>query len=266
MRSAFNIAFSLVIFWAAVSTIHVAGAREPLVPGLNELVVLDPGQHERNLPAVILEEYECLDGILKVDIPPKVHVHRYYYSGDKEFQGPIIEGGPTVVVANHPKTSEPMYVNVSLPPGAPRIAHNVHGITYVYPHQRVAIHFQSFPFDSSKAVVKYHSGQGVSRTLYQTHQHVVAATKAQFQQSAVVQSLKGTAHGGGQIVVGAGQVVARTGSRILDGGAALMSTLPGIPALRSASEQRAETIQAAEIRGADLRKRVNETEFLPTNR
>ncbi len=40
---------------------------------------------------------------MKVDIAPTVHVHRYYYSGDKEIQGPIINGGPTVVVAITPK-------------------------------------------------------------------------------------------------------------------------------------------------------------------
>jgi hypothetical protein len=266
LRNALIITLSLAAVWATDSLGRVAAGHEPIVPGLNELVVLDPGLHERNLPPVILEEFEGVEGILRVDIPPKVHVHRYYYSGDKEFQGPIIQGGPTVVVANHPKTGEQMYVNVSLSPGAPRIAHSAHGITYVYPHQRVAIHFQQFPFDPTKAVVKYHSGQGVRRTWYQTRQHMVAATKAQFQQSAVVQSLRGTAHCGGDLVRGAGQVVARTGSRVLDGGSALIGSLPGVPALQSASEQRAEIIQAAEIRGADLRQRVNETEFLPTNR
>ncbi len=266
MRSATIIAFSLGIFCAVVTASQTVRAHSPLAPGLNELVILDPGQHERNLPAVILEEFGCLEGLLRVDIPPMVHVHRYYYSGSKEFQGPIVQGGPTVVVANHPKTGEQMYVNVTLPSGAPRIAHTAHGITYVYPNQRVAIHFQNFPFDSSKAVVKYHSGQGVGRTLAQTHHHVVDATKTHFQQSIVTQSLKGTAQGGGEILVGASQVVARTGSRILDGGGALVSALPGVPALRSASEQRAEARRAAEIRAADLRNRRNETQFVPTNR
>ena len=87
--------------------------------GLNELVVYDPGTHERGLPAVQLMPNNC--GNLGVEIPPAVHVHRYYYNGDKEFQGPIIQGGPTIVVANHPDNPGcTLYIRVNLPSGAPR--------------------------------------------------------------------------------------------------------------------------------------------------
>ena len=113
-------------------------AAEPIASGLNHLAIYDPGTHERGIPAVILEE---IGGQLAVDIPPMVHVHRYYYSGDKEIQGPIINGGPTIVVANHPRTGNRMYIDVVLPAGATKVAYNVHGITYVFDEQRVGIHF-----------------------------------------------------------------------------------------------------------------------------
>ena len=151
-----------VILLAALLCLCVAPAwaAETTEAGLNDLVILDPGTHERGLPAV---EIKHVEGGREIDIPPKVHVHRYYYSGDKEFQGPIINGGPTVVVANHPKTGERMYIDVVLPAGAPRIAYNKHGITYVYPDKRVAVTFQHFPFDPNKSIVKIHHGQGLGR-------------------------------------------------------------------------------------------------------
>jgi len=79
-----------------------ADGKEPRASGLNQLVVIHPGAHERGLPAVRL--VPTTDGTVKVDVPRTIHVHRYYYDGDKEYQGPIIQGGPTVVVANHPKS------------------------------------------------------------------------------------------------------------------------------------------------------------------
>ena len=112
--------------------------------GLNNLVILDPGKHERGLPAV---EVKPSPNGLQVEVPPTVHVHRYYYSGDKIYQGPIIQGGPIVIVAKHPKTGVQMNVNAVLPPGAPRIAYTRNSITYVYPDQRVEVKFRHFPFD-----------------------------------------------------------------------------------------------------------------------
>ncbi len=282
MRTGWLIAF----FWMLAGSACLPGqpvrAQPSLSPGLNEVVILDPGQHEGHLPAVLLKElhgskegsfsegshggYAELERLLTVEIPPQVHVHRYYYSGDKEFQGPILQGGPTIVVATHPRTGEPMYVELTLRPGAPRIVHRKKGITYVYPDQRVTIHFQHFPFDSSRAVVKYHSGQGVRRTLGEARQQMVSRTQTHFQQSPVTQSLKNSAEGAGGLLHGMGQGVARTGSVLLDRTNELVSVLPGVQPLRSLGEQRAETRRAAEIRAADRLQQRAETVFVPTNR
>ena len=276
----------IAFFWVFAGPLCLASlpARaQPLsAPGLNELVILDPGQHADQLPAVLLEEFSlskdawASGGLqagdveperrLSVEIPPQVHVHRYYYSGDKEFQGPILQGGPTILVAKHPRTGETMYVELNLRPGAPRIAHHKTGITYVYPDQRVTIHFQHFPFDASKAVVKYHSGQGVRRTLGQARQQMVARTQTHYLQSPVTQSLKNSAEGAGSLLHGVGQTAARTGGALLDRTDQLVNVLPGVQPLRSMGEQRAETRRAAEIRAANRLQQRAETVFVPTNR
>ena len=95
------------------------------VPPSLEIEVLDPGVDSLGNPAVI-----STDG--KVDIPPTVLVHRYYYSGDRSFQGPMLPGGPSILVFDHPKTGERTYVQAQMMPGAPRVIYTKKGITYQY--------------------------------------------------------------------------------------------------------------------------------------
>ena len=171
-------------------TLYVAnspnvGAIEPRASGLNELVILDPGTHSRGLPAVVTRPGE--NG-LTVDIPPTVHVHRFYYSGDKEFQGPVLQGGPTTVVANHPKTGERKYINVTLPPGVPIIAHSKCAITYVYPNRRIALNFSNWNTD--KVHVKFHAGQGYARRLRDSRGKIAGAFRKEYQTSPTWQSLQ----------------------------------------------------------------------------
>ena len=101
-------------------------AAEPRVGGLDELVIYDPGNHDRGLPAI--EFAESPEGI-QIEISPATHVHRFYYNGDKEYQGPLLQGGPTVVVANHPRTGKRLYIDVNLPSGAPVIVYDEDSIS-----------------------------------------------------------------------------------------------------------------------------------------
>ncbi|MEM9367998.1 MAG: hypothetical protein AAGD07_18550 [Planctomycetota bacterium] len=94
-----------------------------------EIEVIDPGVDARGNPAVVLHD---VDGGTVVDIPPTVLVHRYYYTGDRSFRGPNLPGGPSIVVANHPRTGERVYVPVQMLPGSP-IVHYTHcGIEFDY--------------------------------------------------------------------------------------------------------------------------------------
>jgi hypothetical protein len=127
--------FTTTIAWVALVTLTAAGgwagqkAFAPVPPEL-EIEVLDPGVDPLGNPAVVLNRAE--NGELKVDIPPVVLVHRYYYTGDRSFQGPMLPGGPSLIVVNHPKTGERCYIPVQMMPGAPRVTYTAHGIEYDY--------------------------------------------------------------------------------------------------------------------------------------
>ncbi|MCD0458820.1 hypothetical protein [Roseiconus lacunae] len=103
-----------------------------------EIEVIDPGVDARGNPAVLLESDG--EGLL-VDIPPTVLVHRYYYTGDREFQGPRLPGGPSIVVANHPKTGERVYVSVQMLPGAPLVRYTHRLIEYDYGDRGLSVIF-----------------------------------------------------------------------------------------------------------------------------
>src|SRR5262245_25182228 len=97
------------ILAAALASATYAGDHRPAVtvPATLEIEVLDPGVDPNGNPAVRLQPGP--DGRVQVDIPPVILVHRYYYSGDRSFQGPMLPGGPSIVVANHPVTGERCY-------------------------------------------------------------------------------------------------------------------------------------------------------------
>jgi hypothetical protein len=227
------------------------------------LVVLDPGTHERGLPAVNLAP---VDGGMQIDIPPAVHVHRYYYSGDKEVQGPIISGGPTVVVANHPKTGERMYIDVVLPAGAPRIAYSKHAITYVYPNRRVAVNFQSFPLNPEKVVVRHLSGKGWGRSIQNAHEHVSEHVHESLSHAPVVQSVKECAGDTADMLSGAKVSAGNLTVGALDAVKSLTNLVPGVTYLHGLSEQKEERGYASSIRGAAIKKEREEPVFVPTNR
>ena len=109
------------------------------VPATQEIEVLDPGVDPTGKPAVLLRPGPA--GGQVVDVPPAVLVHRFYYTGDRTFQGPMLPGGPMIVAVNHPATLERVYVPVTMPPGAPKVTYTGHAIRYDYGPQSVTLRF-----------------------------------------------------------------------------------------------------------------------------
>ena len=107
------------------------------VPPSQEIEILDPAQGATGVPAVLLTG--GTDGTQKVDVPPAVLVHRFFPSGDRDFQAQFLPGGPTIISANHPKTMERTYVLATLPPGAPRVTYRHRSIIYDYGPQSVTV-------------------------------------------------------------------------------------------------------------------------------
>jgi hypothetical protein len=117
------------------------GRRERVVPvpPTLEIEVLDPNADPLGNPAVITKKDES--GNTVVDIPPVVLVHRYYYTGDRSFQGPMIPGGPSIIVLNHPRTGERLYVQTQMLPGAPRVVYTHSSVEYDYGPQAIILKF-----------------------------------------------------------------------------------------------------------------------------
>jgi hypothetical protein len=113
--------------------------KAPVVAPVDELEILDPRVDPEGKPRTVME----LDanGRPQVAIPPSIIVHKYYYTGDRDFQAPPLPGGPAIVVVNHPVTGERTYVEVALLPGSPRIYYTDDAIDYEYEDRCIRIHF-----------------------------------------------------------------------------------------------------------------------------
>lgn len=220
-------------------------AVEPREPGLNELVIYDPGLHERGLPAITFEP--TADG-LNVDIAPIVHVHRYYYSGNKEYQGPLIDGGPTIVVANHPKTGERLYIDVMLPAGAPIIEYDASTITYAFPDRRVVLHFSCC--QTEKVTVKYLSGKGWVRKFHDFKQEKREECRTAVRQSALVGATKEVCEDVSKVAVGAVGVAGTAATSVVETGTKIVRAFPGVQMLQSAADQRRERLEQEGLKQA----------------
>lgn len=109
------------------------------VPPALEIEVLDPNVDPLGNPAVLTKTNQA--GKFVIDIPPAVLVHRYYYTGERSFQGPMIPGGPTILVMNHPRNGERLYVETQMLPGAPRVKYTSSSIEYDYESQAIILKF-----------------------------------------------------------------------------------------------------------------------------
>lgn len=126
------------------------------VPPTLEIEVLDPNADPLGRPAIELTRDQ--NGKMIVEIPPVVLVHRYYFTGERSFQAQLLPGGPTIVVFNHPKTGERTYIDVQMPPGAPRVTYTDHAIEYDFGNTGVTVCFGLLGNPS----VKYRSGPSVT--------------------------------------------------------------------------------------------------------
>ena len=142
--------------WAVMTlcavTGHAANRKASNVPPTLEIEVLDPGVDPLGNPAVLVRPDEY--GQLQVDIPPVVLVHRYYYTGDRSFQAQLLPGGPSIVVANHPRTGERCYVPVQMLPGAPRVTYTSSSIEYDYGETGITVQFKTH----APPTIKYRNG------------------------------------------------------------------------------------------------------------
>jgi hypothetical protein len=135
----------------------------PYVPPGDEIEVLDPRVDPEGKPRAVIRQ--GADGSRCVDVPPAIIVHRYYYTGDREFQGPFLPGGPTIIVVRHPATSQQLYVEASMLPGAPRVTYKRTHIEYNYGKRSMILHFGHLaPLCDEEPKIYIHENDGLIRT------------------------------------------------------------------------------------------------------
>ncbi|MEY2724539.1 MAG: hypothetical protein RLZZ458_406 [Planctomycetota bacterium] len=234
-----------------------AVAQQPREAGFNELLVIEPQGQESGQPTAVIK-----DG--KVEIPPTLHVHPYYYSGDKEYQAQILNGGPTIIVANHPKSGEKLYIDAVLPAGAPIVAYSAHSITYVYTDRRVCIEFHLLHHD--RAIVKYISGRGLVRETHEQLDEVADSIDEHRKKSRLMTELGELKTEAKDIAKGSVGVITGAGAVAVERVRAVTRVLPGAAALRSLGKQAEERAAKEETRQLGILKAKEESLDIPTIR
>lgn len=233
----------LVIAAVALTCLHGdarAQRRTTNVPPTLEIEVLDPNADSLGRPAVELVRDEY--GNLIVDIPPVVLVHRYYFTGERSFQAQLLPGGPSIVVVNHPKTGERVYIDVQMPPGAPRVTYTDHSIEYDFGDTGVSVVFGLFGTPS----VKYRSGPTLHHRVNELFHVDELKQHAQAAQQHVSQSTRRTktmAYGAAASVGDAADQVllpAKNLVQMLPFGKILFDPTRGEQLLRAAAEHKRE--------------------------
>lgn len=136
---ALPLSFSSTLYAQTHSTARTATVA---VAPVSEITVIDPQTNSEGLPQPLvvgpLENQQ-------VDIPPTLIVHNYYYTGNRDFRGPALPGGPSIIVATHPYTGERLYLSVNMLAGSPRVTYRKSHIDYDFGHQKVRVRF-AHPF------------------------------------------------------------------------------------------------------------------------
>jgi hypothetical protein len=254
--------FAVIANITGLAGSQIAQAVEPRTAFQNDLVVYDAGTHERGLAEIELNQTERGT---EVDISRALHVHRSYYNGDKEFQFSLIQGGPTTVVANHPRTGEKLYIEVDLPSGIPIVAYNQHSITYVFSDRRVCINFPRFCNTASVSVVNM-KGHGALRTHWERMQAITIKRRAAMANSPLVGAIRDTGTSARNLVVGTAGIAGQAGAGALNGARTVVENLPIISHIRQAGENSAEQGNRVAIDRITRTAEKADRQFLPTNR
>ncbi|HQX54017.1 MAG TPA: hypothetical protein PLY87_07275 [Planctomycetaceae bacterium] len=230
-----------------------------LVAPIDEISIIDPGTNSTGKP-------EPLINGSSVEIPPTVIVHKYYYSGDRDFRGPVFPGGPSIVVVQHPCTGEKLYLDVQMLPGSPRVVYRKHAIEYHFGRQLVQIHFFNplHPLHPCQPTVKYCQGSEtiMKSELATTHKaKAVAWIKRTGLPSACDSAAKGThslVEGGADGIHKTGKIAVQPFKRLLDSTA--LSGIFNRSEEQSATQARDRSVQDAQ------KLSESRDQFIPTQR
>lgn len=233
---------------ALASPMRANGPASAPVPPTQEIELLDPGVDPTGKPKAVVRPDPLNPGMKQVDVPPTIMVHKFYYSGDRTFQGPMLPGGPMIAALNHPKTGERTYVDIVLPPGAPKITYTSHAIRYDYGPQSVTL---SFGVLCGKPTVHYSNATKPGEFIRQAAVKTATGTKNFVQRTGLPQGLQRFGAGAKNAVGTAADHIHDAGRMALTPVVNGLRMLPGAQLLTSNPEEQAEKARDAALRKAE---------------
>ena len=154
------------------------------------------------------------------------HVHNFYYSGNSDFQCPLIKGGRTRIVTVHPVTAEPVEFFVMLAAGAPRVEYRRKHFAYVYPDHRTEVAFPSIGPYMPRVVSRQVNGKSLSQRWESVEQRI-SETSDNLNKTNTVQALKEVAEDEKRQFTGLGVLVDRGLGTTIKATKSLGSIIPG---------------------------------------
>ncbi|WP_166822072.1 hypothetical protein [Thalassoroseus pseudoceratinae] len=218
----------------------LAGLHTAPVPAVDELEILDPRVDPEGKPRAIV--VPSPDGGQRVEIPPTIIVHKLYYTGNRCFQAPLLPGGPTILVVNHPRTNEQYYVDVQLLPGAPKVYYFHDCIAYDYGHQVTIIKFGL----CGEPHVVVMSGQKWRSRLNNAATHVAKSSKEWVKRTGVPNVVEHVGRGMHDACMTTADRVHDIGERIVGPVGAALERLPLTSFFKGTPESQAEHLRAIE--------------------
>lgn len=236
---------------------------EPRESGFDELVVYPPGTMDRDIPGIDLVRDPDLGW--QADIQPTLHVHRYYYNGDKEYQSKLLQAGPTIISVCHPRTGKRLYAQVNLPSGAPIIVYEEDSLTYVYTKTRVVLSFKGHD-GCEEVVMTYKNGRGLFRV---KHEHAAKVAKKHEESCSRIslnRTVKDAAKSVQTTVKGAAGAVTEATSTVVTGVKGTFNMLPGIQQLQGCGKEAESSANTESLKQAAAKAQEQATEFEKTIR
>lgn len=216
------------------------------VPPEYEIEILDPNADALGNPAVEVGPDVAVDGNVRVHIPRTVLVHRYYYTGDRDFQGPLLPGGPSLVVVNHPVSGERLYIEMNLLPGAPHVTYRERSIEYDYGPQAITLAFGL----CGKPKITIRDGVPLSTRAKNASENAKQNARRLAQRSGLTEARR-------KVHAGAKNVAANAVDRVHDISKAavtpviqVLKIVPGVKLLAGTPDQRAEDLRDTSVKQA----------------
>ncbi|MCI0703129.1 MAG: DUF1466 family protein [Planctomycetia bacterium] len=241
------------------------------VPPTQEIEILDPNVDPTGQPTVVRSGFPIANSTdptlpalpaaipqQQIDIPPAILVHRFYYTGNRSFQGPMLPGGPLIVSVNHPKTLERVYVPITMPPGAPRVIYTDDTIRYDFGPQSVSLIFG--PCGNPR--VQYGQSTNAHENTRKRVETRRSETLAWVQRTGIPQGLQRFKNETRSAFGAVADRINDAGKLVMDAFGNLLQFIPGSQFLRSSPEEQAVREQERLQRLADTRPDIDNT-FIP---